>query len=268
MREVQVGIIGGTKGMGRWFARLLEGRGHPVHVTGRTSGMNLPELAALCEVVVVSVPIRATCAVIEEVGPHMRKEALLMDLTSLKKQPVKAMLESSESEVIGCHPLFGPQVESMEGHHVVLCPARADRWLPWLREIFVGSGASVVETTSEKHDVIMAAVQGLNHLNTVAMGLVMAALEMTMAEIKPFTTPIFETKTEIMRKVFCDNPGLYADIIALNPNMDRIVEEYGRIIATLGCLVTNRNAERLSGVMEEAADALFRGMGIPDGAQK
>ena len=39
--------------------------------------------------------------------------ALIMDLTSLKKEPVEAMLKYSEAEVIGIHPLFGPRERSL-----------------------------------------------------------------------------------------------------------------------------------------------------------
>ena len=66
--------------------------------------------------VVVSVPIEVTVKVIEQVGPLMQKDALLMDLTSLKAEPVAAMLRSSVAEVIGLHPLFGPAVDTLAGH--------------------------------------------------------------------------------------------------------------------------------------------------------
>ena len=56
-----------------------------------------------------------------------------MDLTSLKKEPVKLMLTNSQAEVIGCHPLFGPQLKDASGQNVILCPARGKKWLGWLK---------------------------------------------------------------------------------------------------------------------------------------
>jgi prephenate dehydrogenase len=256
MSEITIGIIGGTKGMGRWFAQLLAGQGYTVHVTGRSTGMTLPALADICRVVCVSVPIRVTGAVIGKIGPYIKKDALLMDLTSLKRGPVEAMLKSSVSEVIGCHPLFGPQVESVRGLHVVLCPARTKLWLPWLRDVFTAGGSAVIETTPEKHDAMMSIIQGLNHLNTVAMGLVMAELGVTMAELDPFTTPIFEIKRELMEKIFLNNPSLYADIITQNRDVDTVVAAYGRIISSLGDLIGRGDAEALSTLMEKAAQSL------------
>ena len=110
MEKFPIGIIGGTGGIGRWFAAFFEKEGHTVHVSGRDTGLRPAQMAEACPVVIVSVPIGVTEAVIREMGPHMKKDSLLMDLTSLKAGPVRAMLEASASEVIGLHPLFGPGV--------------------------------------------------------------------------------------------------------------------------------------------------------------
>ena len=119
MKELEIGIIGGTGGIGRWFVDFFEKEGYTVHVSGRRTGMDMDEMAQKCQVVIVSVPIGVTTQVIEQVGPKMKKESLLMDFTSLKEEPVKAMLECSSSEVMGCHPLFGPDVSSIEGQNIV-----------------------------------------------------------------------------------------------------------------------------------------------------
>ena len=89
MKEIKVGIIGGTKGMGHWFAGLLKNEGCRVLISGRKTALGINELAKLCNVIVVAVPISATVDVIRQVGPLLSQDKLLMDLTSLKKEPVK-----------------------------------------------------------------------------------------------------------------------------------------------------------------------------------
>jgi len=113
VKDIEIGIIGGTGGMGRWFAGFFRKEGYTVFVSGRKTGMDIPTMGKKCQGVIVSVPVSITPEVIEQVGPHMKKESLLMDLTSLKGEPVKSMLKSSLSEVIGLHPLFGSAVDSM-----------------------------------------------------------------------------------------------------------------------------------------------------------
>ena len=145
-QDFEIGIIGGTHGIGQWFASFFAGRGYRVHRTGRTSGLSIPELAARCRVVVVSVPIAATLTVIQAVGPLLSGEALLMDLTSLKEEPVREMLAATRAEVVGCHPLFGPDCPSLAGQNVVLCPGRGERWLERMRGLFAQGGARVTVT--------------------------------------------------------------------------------------------------------------------------
>src|SRR5208337_4995691 len=101
---------GGTGGMGRIFAELFRQQGYRVLVSGRRQGPDIPAMTAQCQVIIVSVPIGITVEIIERIGPLMEEDALLMDLTSLKTEPVQAMLRSSQAEVIGLHPLFGPGV--------------------------------------------------------------------------------------------------------------------------------------------------------------
>jgi len=203
--------------------------------------------------------MRATREVIEKVGPHMRKDSLLMDLTSLKKEPVKAMLESSVSEVIGCHPLFGPKVDSPAGETIVLCPARSIRWISWLTDMLKKGGITVVETTPERHDRMMALVQGLSHFNTIVMGLVLSEAGVAGEELMKFATPAFRGKMEIMARLFCRNPALYADILTMNPESEGLIDAYERTVGMLKNMMRGRDAAGVTGAIERHAP-LFRGI--------
>jgi prephenate dehydrogenase len=224
VKDFAIGIIGGTGGIGKWFADFFAGEGHTVHVSGKLEKMSLPELAAACRIVVVAVPIVSTIDVIREVGPLLPEEALLMDLTSLKEKPVRTMLAASRAEVIGCHPLFGPDVPSMKGQNIVLCPARGGRWLGFLQEIFAKNGARITVTAPAEHDRMMALIQGLTHLETLLTGLTLLDSGVESSELEAFSTPVFRTKQAIAAKVFGPRPGLYAALLAENPNMPALLE--------------------------------------------
>ena len=251
MKDIEIGIIGGTGGMGSIFATLFREEGYTVHVSGRTQGRDIPTMAETCQVVIVSVPIGITVEIIEQLGPHLRRESLIMDLTSLKAEPVKAMLQHSPAEVIGLHPLFGPGVDDIAGHTIVLCPARTEAWLDWLRHILAKNGATIIETTPERHDELMALVQVLNHLNSITMGMILGEWGVDLTELQRFATPMFNTKLDIMREIFTNNPRLYADIITLNPHIDKILELYGRILSDVETLIRKRDAGGLAELMEK-----------------
>ena len=108
-----VGIVGHAGVYGRWLARFLERR-MGLQVRGSDiadPGSPTPaELARQVDVLVFSVPIRRTVAVIESCIAHAdggEAGALWLDLTSIKQAPVAAML-GSRAEVAGLHPMAAP----------------------------------------------------------------------------------------------------------------------------------------------------------------
>ncbi|MHB8772713.1 MAG: prephenate dehydrogenase/arogenate dehydrogenase family protein [Syntrophales bacterium] len=250
MKDFEIGIIGGTGGIGGWFAEYFAAAGHAVHRTGRTRGMSIPELTKRCPVVIVAVPIAATLEVIDAVGPHLPEGALLMDLTSLKEEPVRAMVAATRAEVVGCHPLFGPDCPSLAGQNICLCPGRGERWLARMEGLFRAGGARVTVTTAAEHDRMMALVQGLTHLDTILMGLALRDSGMEPAALEPFSTPVFRTKQAIVEKVFSLRPEMYAAILAGNPALPEIIARYEENLARLKELIMKHDAGGLAGLLK------------------
>ena len=257
MKKIKVGIIGGTNGMGSWFARLLRKEGCTVHVCGRKTKLGINDLARLCKVIVVAVPIYATADIIRQVGPMLAKDDLLMDLTSLKKEPVKLMLANSKAEVIGCHPLFGPQLKDVSGQNVILCQARGKQWLPWLKGVFKKNKLAVLESTPQKHDKMMAIVQALNHFNTITLGMALAKTNIPLTEIGTFSTPIFRTKLEIIKKVFTESPELYVDIITGNPETGKMLDIYEKALKDIRGKIKFGDKAKSKEAVEKTAKKLY-----------
>ncbi len=243
MKDIEIGIIGGNGAMGKWFSTFFRDNGYTVHIADKEAGMPVPELTKRCNVILVSVPIGITCDVIKDVGPFIQGNALLMDVTSLKAEPVRAMLQFSQSEVIGLHPLFGPDVPTIKGQNIVICHGRGERWLSWLKEILGKNGARIAETTPEKHDEMMSLIQGLNHVNTIMMGLILRDANISPENLDLYSTPAFRSKMDLIEKVFDQNPALYTEIIALNPYIGSILEIYEKRLSLLKNLILNKNMD-------------------------
>ena len=212
-----VAIIGGHGKMGQCMARLFGDLGHRVMIADLDTGLTPQQAAANADVVVISVPIDATVDVIRQVGPEVAKDALLMDVTSVKAAPLKAMLESTKANVVGTHPLFGPTVHSLQGQRVVLCPGRGDTWLDWVRQTFRSRGLAVVESAAEDHDRIMAVVQVLVHFSTEVMGRTLARLGVAIDKTLAFMSPIYLIELIMTARHFAQAPQLYASIQMANP---------------------------------------------------
>lgn len=256
MKKIRIGIIGGSGGIGRWFAHFFRKEGCEVLISGRSSGPDYPSLARQCPVVLVAVPIGVTGQVIERIGPLLPETSLLMDLTSLKAEPVQAMLKASTAEVVGLHPLFGPRVKSLAGHNIVFCPARPGLRFPPIKELFQKNKAGLIETTPEHHDEMMAFVQGLNHLNSILLGLALGRSGVDLEELKHYSTPIFKTKLEILKKIFSPNSKLYAEIITRNPHIPRLLEGYAESLSELKAWVDSQEGEKIQKKIDRTRLAL------------
>jgi prephenate dehydrogenase len=150
-------------------------------------------------------------------APHLRPGSLLMDLSSLKKSPMAGMIRHAPPgvEVIGVHPLFGPDTDTLEGRNVVLVPSdRSGRWLPILAGLFEAAGARVVVATAEEHDAKMAIVQGLTHFMYIAWGATLERLGVSLEELRAYETPVYGVTREMAGRVLSQSPELYALIQA------------------------------------------------------
>ncbi len=246
-----VAIIGGEGAMGQCLARLFGDLGHAVMVADRNTELTPIEAAKAADVVVISVPIRETQHVIQTVGPHIRPDALLMDVTSLKEMPMRAMLEATRASVVGTHPMFGPGVHTFQDQRVVVCAGRGDEWLSWVREGFAARGLVVTEATPEEHDRVMSVVQVLNHFHTQVLGLALSRLGVDIQQTLAFTSPVYLLEAYVTGRHFAQSPDLYGPIEMLNPRGQEVTNTFQQAAAELADILKSSDQERFDGVFDE-----------------
>jgi len=222
-----VAVIGGHGHIGQVLVGLFGDLGHQVLVADVDTELTPVDAAAGADVTVVSVPIDVTEQVIRLVGPHVREDALLMDVTSVKQAPVAAMLASTRASVLGTHPMFGPSVHTLQGQRVVLCRARGDAWADWVAQAFVARGLVVTEATPEQHDRAMSVVQVLTHFQTQVLGLTLARLGLPLDETLRFTSPAYLLELYVAARHFAQSSGLYGPIEMRNPRTGEVTAAFG-----------------------------------------
>ncbi|MFL5575069.1 MAG: bifunctional chorismate mutase/prephenate dehydrogenase [Gemmatimonadaceae bacterium] len=233
-----VAVIGGRGRIGALLARLFGDLGHTVLVADVETELRPADAAAAADVTVISVPIDVTEEVIRAVGPHVRRDALLMDVTSIKQAPVAAMLAATTASVVGTHPMFGPSVHTLQGQRVVLCRARGDAWADWVARTFVARGLSVTEATPEQHDRAMSVVQVLTHFQTQVLGLTLARLGVPLDETLPFTSPAYLLELYVAARHFAQSPALYGSIEMRNPRTPEVTAAFGDAARELAAVIS------------------------------
>ncbi len=251
MKPTSVAVIGGRGAMGRCMARLFGDLGHAVMVADLDTQLKPEEAAAVADVVIVSVPIDRTVEVIRRLGPLVRKDALLLDVTSIKQAPVEAMLEASGSSVVGTHPLFGPCVHSLQGQRVVLCRGRGDEWFQWLTRMLRARGLVMKEAMPEEHDRMMAIVQVLVHFSTEVMGSALARLGVGIEQTLEFTSPIYLMELLMTARHFAQSPDLYASIHMSNPQTQEVTEAFVNAAQQLQQNLADRDQKAFATLYDE-----------------
>jgi prephenate dehydrogenase len=259
-KDFHIGIIGGLGKMGRWFHRFFSELGYPVSVADQNTREKPEDIAKICRVVLVAVPLQHTVEVVRAVGPLVQDDALLMDIASLKSEVVRSMLEVCSAAVIGTHPLFGPGEPNITGQRVVLCPGRGQWWQEWLTGIFVEGGARVEVVAPEIHDYYMAVIQGLTHFTTLALGLTIDSLGLDLDILERFSTPVFHRRLMEISHLLSQDADLYAAMPMLNSTYGVFFREFESIIFDLKAVIAKKDIYEFIRLFEQAKER-FRSSG-------
>lgn len=257
----KIAIIGGQGQMGRWFQRFFESQGLQVLVADRGTAQTSEEVAAQADVVLISVPIPQVGKVVRLVAPHVKPGAALMDLTSVKTEPVAAMLAHYGGEVVGTHPLFGPGEEDIKGRTVVLCPGRGGQWLKWLEDLLRQAGARVQITTPEDHDRVMALIQGLSHFLLISLGLTVQRLEIDLKELEDFSTPTFRSIHYRTWHLLSQDVAMYACIQLQNRANLPVLKTFEDAARQVLSLVEARDMKGLMALLQEMRQYYLSALG-------
>lgn len=266
---MKVAVIGGSGEFGRIFAELFKEEGHDVIITGRDAAKGekvAKELgvrftndnvkaAEESDVVIISVYIENTVEVIRQVAPHVRSGCLLMDLTSVKVEPCRAMKKFAKRnvEIIGTHPMFGPRITSIEGLTFIVIPIRTKKWDKFLLDFLKNRKAKVFITTPGEHDRIMGVVQGLTHFAYIAAASTLRELNVDVRYSKNFASPIYELMLDLIARIVGQSPQLYASIQMHNPVVKKVHRTFIRQAQMLRDIVAKKDTAAFAKIMTNAA---------------
>ena len=219
-------IVGGNGEMGRYFVNWFQGAGYVVRSMGSRDWENIENLCDGIDLAIISVPIDKTPEIIHRIGPYLPPRAVLIDVTSIKKKPLAAMLEAHSGPVLGLHPLFGPTTSTLDKQIVVACAGRDDKACQWVIDQFSTWGSIIVTATADEHDQVMEFVQALRHFATFCFGQFLAAKKVPLGRTLEFSSPIYRLELGMVGRLFAQDPGLYAEIIFATKERRALLKEF------------------------------------------
>jgi prephenate dehydrogenase len=256
---LKIAIIGGAGKMGKWFARYLLEEGHQVTVTGRNpSALKVVQkellvrvatnIAAVAEneVVLISVGIDDFAEVVQEIAPYVRDKQTILDITSIKQEPVKAMHQYlKKGNLLGMHPLFGPGAKDLSNQNFVLTPTNTQekQLARKVADYLKSRGVKVTLMTPRKHDKMMSVVLGLAHfISIVAADTLLETGQLT--QLKAVGGSTYRVLTTLVESVVSEDPELYATLQMHLPYVNEAEASFQANAAKWAELVKNSDRDR------------------------
>ncbi len=262
--------------MGLWFARYFKNKGFDVVISGR--GSEKTKKTALAEgfswkktnveavenadFIMVSVPINKTANVIKEITPHIKKDAILTEITSIKASVVESLKEASKNpiHVVSLHPMFGPGVKSLKDLNIVIIPVteKSEEIAKSLGEFFGKDGANIIFSTFEEHDLIMAYVLGLPY----TIGMITASM-MTESGISPkrfreFAGSSFKLLLILTESIIYQGPELPTLINLTNPHSEPVIKGFKDHLINLISVIKNEDSRAFEELFSKAKTYLSK----------
>ena len=167
------------------------------------------------KIVIPTVPISVFKDTLRRIAPLLSPESLVIDVCSVKEQPVKWMEEllPGSVSILATHPMFGPDsaAKSLEGMKIALCKVRIDEeQYDQIRSYLVAKGLAVIDTTAETHDRQIAVSLALTHF-------IGRSLSSFGAENLQIDTEGYKRLLHILDVVENDTWQLFVDMHRYNP---------------------------------------------------
>ena len=236
-RGGRVLIVGGAGAMGTWLhdfldpgrpprrpARHARGPGCRRRRAGSRRSPTSPDLDVY-DHIVVSVPLGATPAVLDEVVAR-RPSGIVVEIASIKAHLADVLARARAAGVRVGRP--APDVRTRQVAvraaltFVLACQARASEERARVEALLRHPYTSVITLPFDHHDRLMGWLLGLAHLSGMLFGVALTRSGLAPAELHECASTTFRRQAATALSVLSEDPDLYLDIQRLNPHRDEV----------------------------------------------
>jgi prephenate dehydrogenase len=177
-----------------------------------------------CPIIIPFVPMSALEDLLKKMSPLINKDALVIDVCSVKSEPVRWMQETLPPSVsiLGTHPMFGPDSarNTLFGSKIVVCPVRIkDSLLSDITSYLEAHGLKVIQSSPKEHDKQIAHSLLLTHF------LGRTLMDFGATDL-PIDTKGYRRLMKILETVENDSWQLFADMNEYNPYAESTRQEF------------------------------------------
>ena len=191
------------------------------------------------ELVINAVTLKYTIEVFQQVLPHLPKDCIISDISSVKTG-FKEYYESTGLRYVSTHPMFGPTFASLgalSSENAIVINEGDYMGRIFFLDLYRRLGLNVHEYSFEEHDEAMAYSLSVPFVSTFVFSAVMKHQD------SPGTT--FKRHLKIARGVLSEDDTLLREIL-FNPKTKSHVEQIRAELKELIQIIDDRNEEALN----------------------
>ncbi|MFT4924990.1 MAG: chorismate mutase/prephenate dehydrogenase [Phenylobacterium sp.] len=245
-------VFGGRGALGKVFVNMFLLSGYHVDVIEKEDWHNVEATVADADMVLIAVPINVTVEVIAAL-PELPEHCILADITSVKAEPLTAMMAKHPGPVVGLHPMFGPD-SSFVKQVVVVCNGRDESQYQWLLDQVKIWGCLMYPSSPQEHDEAMQMIQIMRHFSSFVYGKNLQKENPDLNQLLAFSSPIYRLELAMVGRLFSQDAQLYADIIFSSkqalPLLKRYIETYEKAVT----LLENHDKDGFIAVFNQVSD--------------
>ncbi len=246
-------VVGGAGQMGRLFANYFKEERFKVSINDvdLEKGVKvaeelkvkfepkLEESVNKSDIIIVSVPIDKTPKVLRKVHGLLKREGIIVEISSIKSETVKVIKEIGRNKVkfLSLHPLFGPGAETPKGQKIALIPIFNLKEEYKLSVELLGE-SEIIVVNQEEHDEAMSIVLSLTHFINLAF--LETLRKKKLSHLEKISGPTFHLQLLTGLGILSQKTDLCVQLQTSNPYFKGTLERFIEATSKLKCLLTDK----------------------------
>ena len=206
------------------------------------------------EFVINAVSLKYTLQVFDELQPHIQKDCVLSDISSVKTG-FKEYYEGTGHRYVSTHPMFGPtfaNLGDLSRESAIVINEGEYMGRAFFRDLYHRLGLNVIELSFAEHDETMSYSLSIPFVSTFVFAAVMRHQD------APGTT--FKRHMKIARGVLSEDDTLLREIL-FNPHTKPQVEKIRAELKEMLQIIDNRDEEAMARYLEKIRGHIEEGKG-------
>lgn len=258
-------VIGGAGRMGKWMCQFLADSGHEITVIDKEPPdfschikASIDEEVKDFDLIIIATPIRVSVAILKDLLAYDLSRPVIFDVSSIKA-PVEDVLEKMKAKsvkVTSIHPMFGPSVPYLFGRHVIRTSLGVEAADQAVTDLFLPTSLKLVDMSFSEHDQIISYLLAMSHLLNITFVDALRNSGFPLKVLEGFASTTFINQLNVAKAVLSENPKLYYEIQALNPQNPEAHEMLLSSLDKLIYVVSSKKEEGFLEVMQECKNYL------------